>query len=75
MLMGVSFSLLMCHMSVYNEAQGLVKFNSAILDLKVKVKVKVTAQSYPTLCDPMNRSMPGHPVHRQLPESTQTHIH
>ena len=54
MLMGVSFSLLMCHMSVYTEAQGLVKFNSAILDLKVKVKVKVTAQSYPTLCDPMD---------------------
>ena len=33
------------------------------------------AQSCPTLCDPMNRSMPGLPVHHQLPESTQTHIH
>ena len=28
-----------------------------------------------TLCDPMNRSMPGLPVHHQLPGSTQTHIH
>ena len=28
-----------------------------------------------TLCDPMNRSIPGLPVHRQLPEFTQTHIH
>ena len=27
------------------------------------------------LCDPMNRSMPGLPVHHQLPESTQTHVH
>ena len=27
------------------------------------------------LCDPMNGSMPGLPVHRQLPESTQTHVH
>ena len=27
------------------------------------------AQSYLTLCDPMNRSMPGLPVHHQLPES------
>ena len=27
------------------------------------------------LCDPMNRSMPGLPVHHQLPESTQIHIH
>ena len=28
-----------------------------------------------TLCDPMNHSMPGLPVHRQLPEFTQTHVH
>ena len=32
-------------------------------------------QSCPTPCDPMNRSMPGLPVHHQLPEFTQTHIH
>ena len=28
-----------------------------------------------TLCDPMNRSLPGLPVHHQLPEFTQTHVH
>ena len=28
-----------------------------------------------TLCDPMDRSTPGLPVHHQLPESTQTHVH
>ena len=33
------------------------------------------AQSCPTLCDPMNCSMPGLPVHHQLPEFTQTHAH
>ena len=33
------------------------------------------AQSCPTLCDPMNCSTPGLPVHHQLPEFTQTHIH
>ena len=33
------------------------------------------AQSRPTLCDPMNRSTPGLPVHHQLPEFTQTHVH
>ena len=33
------------------------------------------AQSCPTLCDPMNRSTPGLPVHHQLPEFTQTHLH
>ena len=35
----------------------------------------VQSQSCPTLCDPMNRSMPGLHVHHQLPESTQTHVH
>ena len=33
------------------------------------------AQSCPTLCDPMNRSTPGLPVHYQFPEFTQTHVH
>ena len=33
------------------------------------------AQSCPTLCDPRNGSTPGLPVHHQLPESTQTHVH
>ena len=32
-------------------------------------------KSCPTLCDPMNRSTPGLPVHHQLPEFTQTHVH
>ena len=34
-----------------------------------------TAQSCPTLCDPMNCSTPGLPVHHQLLEFTQTHVH
>ena len=33
------------------------------------------AQSCPTLCDPMNCSMPDLPVHHQLPESTQALVH
>ena len=33
------------------------------------------AQSCPTLCDLMNRSTPGLPVHHHLPEFTQTHVH
>ena len=33
------------------------------------------AQSCPTLCDPMNCSTPGLPVHHQLLEFTQTHAH
>ena len=41
----------------------------------VSVQFSSVAQSCPTLCDPMNRSMPGLPVHHQLPEFTQTHVH
>ena len=39
------------------------------------VKFSSVTQSYPTLCDPMNRSTPGLPVHHQLLEFTQTHVH
>ena len=43
--------------------------------LGVGFQFSSVAQSCPTLCDPMNHSMPGLPVHHQLPEFTQTHIH
>ena len=39
------------------------------------IQFSSVAQSCPTLCDPMNRSTPGLPVHHQFPESTQTHVH
>ena len=39
------------------------------------VQFSSVAQSCPTLCDPVNRSTPGLPVHHQLPEFTQTHVH
>ena len=38
-------------------------------------QIRSVAQLCPTLCDPMNRSTPGLPVHHQLPEFTQTYIH
>ena len=39
------------------------------------VQFSSVAQLCPTLCDPLNRSTPGLPVHHQLPEFTQTHVH
>ena len=42
---------------------------------KASVQFSSVAQSCLTLCDPMNSSMPGLPVHHQLPEFTQTHVH
>ena len=39
------------------------------------VQFSSVTQSCPTLCDPINHSMPGLPVHHKLPEFTQTHAH
>ena len=39
------------------------------------IQFSSVAQSCPTLCDPMDCSTPGLPVHHQLPEFTQTHVH
>ena len=39
------------------------------------LSVQLVAQSCPILCDPMNRSTPGLPVHHQLLKPTQTHVH
>ena len=41
----------------------------------LSVQFSSVAQLCPTLCDPMNHSMPGLPVHHHLPEFTQTHVH
>ena len=43
--------------------------------LEAIIQFSSVAQSCPTLCDPMNRSTPGLPVHHQLPEFTQTQVH
>ena len=53
--------------NTWNDAQHCSLFSS--------VQFSSVAQSCPTLCDPMNRSTPGLPVHHQLPEFTQTHGH
>ena len=41
----------------------------------LKAQFSSVAQSCPTLCDPMDCSTPGFPVHHQLLEFTQTHVH
>ena len=43
--------------------------------IHIFVCIRSVAQSCPTLCDPMNCSTPGLPVHHQLPEFTETHVH
>ena len=44
-------------------------------DPNASVQFSLVTQSCPTLCNPMNCSMPGFPIHHQLLESTQTHVH
>ena len=46
-----------------------------IICLFSSVQFSSVAQLCLTLCNPMNRSTPGLPVHHQLPEFTQTHVH
>ena len=41
----------------------------------VNIQFSSVAQSYPTLCDPMDCSTPGLPVYHQFLEFTQTHVH
>ena len=51
------------------------QMDSLLLCHLSSVQFSSVAQSCPTLCNPMNRSTPGLPVHHQLPEFTQTHAH
>ena len=48
---------------------------TSIYDYWKNHQIRSVTQSCPTLCNPMNRSTPGLPVHHQLPEFTQTHVH
>ena len=48
---------------------------SSMSSFSCSVQFSSVTQSCLTLCDPMNRSTPGLPVHHQLPEFTQTHVH
>ena len=45
------------------------------ISYKTTVQFSSVAQSCSTLCNPANHSTPGLPVHHQLPEFTQTHVH
>ena len=50
------------------------KFLSFLI-INCSAQFSSVAQSCPTVCDPMNHSTPGLPVHHHLPGFTQTHVH
>ena len=52
-----------------------LQVQTSIWDYFGSVQFSLVAQSCLTLCDPKDCSTPGFPVHHQLPEITQTHVH
>ena len=61
------------HLMIYAETEGWI--SNRWMGRTGKNQIRSVAQSCPTLCNPMNRSTPGLPVHHQLPEFTQTQVH
>ena len=59
----------------YETALETIKRSVLVLIHKEPAFSSVQSLSRVRLCDPMNLSMPGLPVHHQLPEFTQTHVH
>ena len=58
-----------CSLATYSTKKHNINNNA------ITVQFSSVTQLCPTLCDSMNRSTPGLPVHHQLPEFTQTHIY
>ena len=60
---------------LFRAIAGVWRSVSLIVQRIISVQLSSVTQLCLTLCDPMNHSTPGLPVHHQLPEFTQTHVH
>ena len=69
-----TFSLILLMLSYLFILWKLLKTTRSLSHFS-ELQFSSVAQSCPTLCNPMNCSTPGLPVHHQLPEFTQTHVH
>ena len=65
----IKWKLIQAQKTLNSEFSWISKYS------KYSQLISSVSQSCWTLCDPMNRSTPGLPVHHQLPEFTQTHVH
>ena len=69
----ISFSTLICFLkTVYKHTYIYIYIYTHIY---IHLQFSSVTQSCLTLCNPLNHSMLGLPVHHQLPEFTQTHVH
>ena len=68
------YHLSLPHVVTINRFQVLLSSITCLLSYPIS-QFSSVAQLCPTLCDPMDCSTPGLPVHHQLPEFTQTHVH
>ena len=60
---------------LFSYKKECICISSSEVDELRACSVQFSRSVCPTLCDPVNRSTPGLPVHLQLPEFTQTHVH
>ena len=68
--------LLLKYIFIFNKHTAMKKKKKSFAKYPISsIQFSSVTLSCSTLCDPMNRSTPGLPVHHQLPESTQTHVH
>ena len=72
---GWNLGLPHCRWILYNLSSRKAESWTQICLISSSVQFSSVTQSCPTLCNPMNRSTPGLPVHYHLPEFTQTHMH
>ena len=70
---GKTYLKVLCHLRFRLTPQLQHVF--LIIASQFSVQFNSVTQLCPTLCNPMNRSTPGLPVHHQIPEFTQTHVH
>ena len=74
-----SISNKLCFLLVSFSLQQILEemkcFLIKIISRTLTVQFSSVTELCPTLCNPMDCSTPGLPVHRQLPEFTQTHVH
>ena len=68
----------LCMMWLSIQKSKIISWKTIVTNIRETTSIfqfSSVAQSCPALCDPMNRSTPGLPVHHQLSEFTQTHVH